>query len=114
MLARMTLSDHNTSPKSFTGTSNDAEKADKWLASFQTYTKLRALTKSPQVQYFQFLLMEDAALWLRTLSSETGDTDTKWYTVNIFLKLSLTIVVVISWPTNFSSTLTCNTTLLQF
>jgi hypothetical protein len=91
MLARMTLSDNNISPKPFSGTSHDAEKADQWLASFQTYAKLRALPKSAQVQYFHLLMADDAALWLRSLPSETAN-DMKLLIAEFSKRYSLTAI----------------------
>ena len=55
ILARMTLSDNNIPPKPFSGTSNDAEKADQWLVSvvhdaqltyLEAYCFLLAATRS--------------------------------------------------------------------
>jgi hypothetical protein len=67
MFARLMISDANIAPRPFSGTSSDTEKAEQWLASFKTYAKLRALSPAAQKHYFQLLMVDDAATWVRTL-----------------------------------------------
>ena len=69
--AHLSVNDSTLTPQRFSGQEKAAEKAERWLEYFLSYTAFRNITGLAKLQLFKLLMADRAADWLRSLEAQT-------------------------------------------